>query len=339
MSHAQPSAARTQIKSDITHSSPIAAHSSSAASSQDGTDSRNSEEDTEELDAEEPSSTFIRFPNLPSELRLKVWKYACCISRNLVLQLKDLRQADIADDYTPYFFYSSCPVPAVLRVCQESRAEALQHYSLDFEVHETWELERGRITFEAPATIYINWSFDRVCIFRVGELEAYDRFDRQITERLKELQQRFNRKKLRYLACELDTDEEPDLYRGYHHAELTPLFRDDNHLEEVIFFHKYESFDYSHSTHGWLDFASALEDEKQRFNYPLDDLCKAVRWHYRENENTEVLPMPFDVRCAMVLFNKGKNKGQEVQAEAIESNDKRNGTAVVMKGEIWKYKA
>ena len=106
--------------------------------------------------SEEPFSTFAKSPKLATELRLKVWKYACCVTRNLVLQVKDLRQNDGATNYTLYYFYSPCPVPAVLGVCRKSRVEALRHYNLEFEVNETWELERGKITSEIPATIYVN---------------------------------------------------------------------------------------------------------------------------------------------------------------------------------------
>jgi len=151
--------------------------------------------------SEEPFSTFAKSPKLATELRLKVWKYACCVTRNLVLQVKDLRQNDGATNHTLYYVYSPCPVPAVLGVCQKSRVEALRHYSLEFEVNETWELEREKTTCEIPATIYVNWIFDRICIFNLAQFEAYTHRFVLITERLGKLRQKFHDRKLRYLAC------------------------------------------------------------------------------------------------------------------------------------------
>ncbi|KAH7395922.1 hypothetical protein BKA64DRAFT_72689 [Cadophora sp. MPI-SDFR-AT-0126] len=335
MSDAQPSAAHANTGSDITHLGPVVVHTSSPTSTQADTNSCAPGQATKELHTRETFSTFTKFPNLPTELRLKVWEFACCVTRNLVLQIQDMTQG--FSEYTPYYFWTSCPVPAVLGVCQESRVKALQHYSLDFGARETWELDRGQMTFEAPATIYINWAFDRVCMFHVGDFVEFTHVGGQISKRLSALQQRFSHNKLRYLACELTTHGELDMLFGYHHTDLMAFPGYDNHLEDVILFQRYGTLDYySYSTHGWLEFTSVLEDEKERFEDPVEVLCREMRRDFLEKRNTEIPPMPFDIRCAMVLLYKRKDKGQEVQAAKIEEKDKRNGTAIVMKGEIWK---
>ena len=290
---------------------------------------------------EEPFSTFAKFPKLAAELRLKVWKYVCCVTRNLVLQVKDLRQDDGATNYTPYYFYSSCPVPAVLGVCQESRVEALRHYKLEFEVNETWELKRGKITCEIPATIYVNWNFDRICIFNPAEFEVYTYRFVPITDRLGKLRQKFHDRKLRYLAYQLDSYDDLMYAHTPDHRQLMPLSQDKTHLEELIMFYDDDDLDYSYSTHGKVDFGPVSEHEMEDFEFPVDDLCEAIHCIYGVEEHKTLPPMPFDVRCAKIHFAKGQGEGtnrQKAKAGKISPGDQGNGTLIALKGETWTYR-
>jgi hypothetical protein len=72
-------------------------------------------------------SDFALFPELPVEVRLKIWRQACLTLRIVVVQ------------YNPDEgrFVSNSGPPAVLRVFRESRHEALGIYRLDFSTPST----------------------------------------------------------------------------------------------------------------------------------------------------------------------------------------------------------
>ena len=74
---------------------------------------------------------FDKFPKLPAELRLMIWREALPGPRlvNVIFEFKD--------NYTrfgtrPLYCKSCTPHPAMLHVCRESREEALKKYSLCF---------------------------------------------------------------------------------------------------------------------------------------------------------------------------------------------------------------
>ncbi|KUJ06504.1 uncharacterized protein LY89DRAFT_692479 [Mollisia scopiformis] len=120
--------------------------------------------------------TFERFNDLSIELHSRVWKMASFIPRTVSIE-SDMRfsnrhNIDMPHDM-PTAYTTSSGVPAILHVCQESRNEALKHYSLELGSH--LELStRGsigrRYTFFIPPTIYINWTVDTLYVPRVIEL-------------------------------------------------------------------------------------------------------------------------------------------------------------------------
>ena len=76
-----------------------------------------------------PSSMFVLFPKLPTELRLQIWKYAIPGARKITLKRrKNSSQLSVT---TPSLTASPY-TPDILHVCQESRAMALEYYQVSF---------------------------------------------------------------------------------------------------------------------------------------------------------------------------------------------------------------
>ncbi|RDW89264.1 hypothetical protein BP6252_01296 [Coleophoma cylindrospora] len=69
--------------------------------------------------------SFGKFAELPKELQLKIWNYACYIPRNV----------DISFEHRPhkYKFHRRSKEPPLLSVCKDSREEALRIYISPFE--------------------------------------------------------------------------------------------------------------------------------------------------------------------------------------------------------------
>jgi hypothetical protein len=96
-----------------------------------------------------PLSSFHLFPQLPLELRLKVWRYL--IDQPRVLKLiacKSFNQT--SPSFTSRWVSLNHPVPVPLRICQECREEALKSLQLAFG------------SWFCHANIYINFSLDTV---------------------------------------------------------------------------------------------------------------------------------------------------------------------------------
>ncbi|KAF4621873.1 hypothetical protein G7Y89_g14470 [Cudoniella acicularis] len=68
------------------------------------------------------SKSFHRFPQLPIELRLMIWKFSFPRSR-----LIEVYYEEDTNSCT-----TTCPAPTALKICKESRQEALRHYKLMF---------------------------------------------------------------------------------------------------------------------------------------------------------------------------------------------------------------
>jgi hypothetical protein len=64
--------------------------------------------------------TFAPFPRLPHELRIKIWKYAANISRNITVTIGRQDQTQI----------NQPPAPPILQATKESRNEAMRYYTL-----------------------------------------------------------------------------------------------------------------------------------------------------------------------------------------------------------------
>jgi 2EXR family len=115
-------------------------------------------------------SAFTRFPDLPIEIRFKVWKLACFVTRNVDIATGTVGITFGEEDGTaarPHYYRSRCLPPALLHVCKESRQEGLKYYKLDFGVDYKVPAS-GRpipeLTVSSPPRIYINWETHRLCV-------------------------------------------------------------------------------------------------------------------------------------------------------------------------------
>ncbi|KAI0525437.1 hypothetical protein F5B22DRAFT_341316 [Xylaria bambusicola] len=86
--------------------------------------------------------TFAQFPDLPAELRIKIWQFAIPETRAVVIKSPYSRRTSPTslDKVLPQgldaseTWYSTTTVPALLHVNAEARHEALKHYSLSLGV-------------------------------------------------------------------------------------------------------------------------------------------------------------------------------------------------------------
>jgi hypothetical protein len=73
-----------------------------------------------------PLTSFTVFPDLPAELRIKIWRFSFPGPRLVSLRLHD------EDDPLKSSCRSSAEIPVALSVCYESRVEAQKQYKLSF---------------------------------------------------------------------------------------------------------------------------------------------------------------------------------------------------------------
>src|SRR5277367_5050976 len=76
----------------------------------------------DDASAASSAQSFPRFLELPSEIRLNIWKY--CLPGPRAVELEYGERAEL--------LYSKYPPPITLSICRESRTEALKHYELAF---------------------------------------------------------------------------------------------------------------------------------------------------------------------------------------------------------------
>jgi hypothetical protein len=110
------------------------------------------------------------FPNLPLELRLKIWSYAGDHPRTLQLTAT-------WDNELGGGIEGNNQVPGILQACSESRQEGLKHYeactkrcSWSEEIHDT----NGHVESRKPcpaSKVYINFDFDRFYLKKIEVVE------------------------------------------------------------------------------------------------------------------------------------------------------------------------
>jgi hypothetical protein len=110
---------------------------------------------------------FKFFSQLPTEIRLNIWHYACCIPPVIDLWVRLLGRADSSMfsgtvRYGP-FHYTTHTRCHILSANKEARMVEIRHYSLEFGT--TWIGEEGPaiVTATAEPRIYINWTYDIIC--------------------------------------------------------------------------------------------------------------------------------------------------------------------------------
>jgi hypothetical protein len=112
------------------------------------------------IEAQEPH--FMRFPELPLELRLIIWSFALPEPQVVTIKKKVEQVEEDAQQQasTTFRAEASYNIPALLHVCQDSRSVARKNYRLSFKQH-----------LEHP--VYIDFSQDTVYFVNCDALEAF----------------------------------------------------------------------------------------------------------------------------------------------------------------------
>jgi len=150
---------------------------------------------------------FTCFPKLAPELRGKIWKEACKVTRNVDLWVLDSSYFSSTDRYlhgNPHSFSSSCHPPSVLAACKESRAEGLKHYTLDFGTKADINHPNAKVSFTISTLpkIYFNWECDMLCMMNLKDFEdfRYESHRQDWHNWVGDLLKRFEEKELKLLA-------------------------------------------------------------------------------------------------------------------------------------------
>lgn len=124
-----------------------------------------------------PLTSFELFPELPVELRHKIWDEACCVPR--IINLKAYPLSDNGDEgigdaifdgfgELPIHIITLKDIPSTLHTTHEARLIALKHYKLDFgyefKTDKNVYHDRIQICINIEPRTYVNWSYDVVCI-------------------------------------------------------------------------------------------------------------------------------------------------------------------------------
>ncbi|TDZ58473.1 hypothetical protein CTRI78_v005404 [Colletotrichum trifolii] len=168
-----------------------------------------------------PAPTFHKFPDLPPELRLKIWSHlvvprvvtACCFERDDRLPQRQLafsrrsrtepwQTSSHSSSSSSSTFNTTCP--AILLVCRESRAVGLAHYELAF----GWRISPllSDTPIARPPRVWFNFALD--ALYLVGELEAYDQYG--FNSPMVYFFDRRDAKRVRHLACAFEELRYPE---------------------------------------------------------------------------------------------------------------------------------
>ncbi|PVH78205.1 hypothetical protein DL98DRAFT_590533 [Cadophora sp. DSE1049] len=115
-----------------------------------------------------PVRQFTHFPQLPVELRLKIWDFAI---EDIPPRLIEIRHRYIfSPQYREYFpaFYSTCRLPEVLYQCPEAREHVLKKYEWSFGME-------GMNEDAFQNKILVNWEKDVVFF---ADSSAFSLFDK-----------------------------------------------------------------------------------------------------------------------------------------------------------------
>jgi len=167
---------------------------------------------------------FHRFKDLPPELRIKIWKIASFVQRNIDIQNKELYMSDDFDcgepDFVPHVIFTTRPPPAILHTCQESRTEGLKYYTLEFGT----TLSRRLCTVTTPAKIYVNWAVDRLCLMQPVSLNDFHTELETSPSRVEELFGIMAEKGLKYLAVNVCCSDEVSTFTPSGYPMEYPIY-------------------------------------------------------------------------------------------------------------------
>lgn len=168
------------------------------------------------VEAEQKTRTFTCFNELAPELRLRIWKFACFLPRNVCVETDKKLMERLKNNLTPDYwvdrvaYHSNSDPPAVLQACRESRLEAQKHYSLEFGTNVTFSIRTGHhsslrsYNITVPPVVWINWDVDTVWMPHVPWGEDHEHHD--------DLAKLFDAKGLKSLALNIPWGNTDTLY-------------------------------------------------------------------------------------------------------------------------------
>jgi hypothetical protein len=126
------------------------------------------------------SPKFECFPNLPLEIRLKIWRTLCFIPRNVGLWAEPLGEStgtkffrDSSDMYQPVQIDANVGIPALLHASKEAINEGLKHYTLEFDDSCSGRISRADVEIDIEPRAYVNLDVDVLCLMTFdGEFES-----------------------------------------------------------------------------------------------------------------------------------------------------------------------
>lgn len=122
------------------------------------------------MDPNAPPRIFTFFPKLPLEMQFMIWNEAANIPRYVDIWHRPIFHRDSEIPCLANALISFTKVPTVLHVCQNSRKEALKHYT-HFRAWE-WKCKHDYSSHVQPK-IYINWNADVICAMDTSRSEEW----------------------------------------------------------------------------------------------------------------------------------------------------------------------
>jgi hypothetical protein len=231
--------------------------------------------------ASEEPRTFSLFPKLPVELRVKIWGYACSVTRNVDIWTRSLDIEQGCFYQRAIYFHSSLPPPAVLHVNSESRSESLKYYDLDFGAKLTISNTHSvPFTISSPNRVYFNWTTDRLCLVNPSELGNRNML-RKFSSQLADYHRECQKKGLRYFAINIANSTLSSFcpqQRRIEEASFLKHIPRKSNLEEVILFQSSGLADSGYLKINRLELEDmGSEEQGERMKYATRALKKSLK--------------------------------------------------------------
>lgn len=109
---------------------------------------------------------FTWFPNLPLEIKCRIWELAANLERDVVITVvkskHQIRESGNPTTYWTFHYKSKRAPPAILHASQEARREGLRYYDISFGTEFEIGTNSSLTTITNEPRIYVNFKFDRL---------------------------------------------------------------------------------------------------------------------------------------------------------------------------------
>ncbi|KAG9240878.1 hypothetical protein BJ878DRAFT_545805 [Calycina marina] len=142
--------------------------------------------------ASKSSLVFPKFSDFPTEIRLKIWRHACQVSRNIDLWV-EFRKNEVGSTiwytqrYNTKLSHSATKPPILLSTTQESRLVSLEHYQMAFEIEESQKIDVETLVTVRYPGFRLNFEWDRIAPRGFFNVVAMDHMFKNVGDHLKSL--------------------------------------------------------------------------------------------------------------------------------------------------------